>query len=92
MSLELHPRPTYYLRCRKALKSAEFPCKATAKIHKKSLRVMNLSGEHSCERDPDIKFEILAKNEMKELAETTSESNRSIFEKGTFSNDVQMDR
>ena len=48
-------RPTYYLRCRKALKSAEFPCKATAKIHKKSLRVMNMGGEHSCERDPDIR-------------------------------------
>ena len=59
MSIELHPcRPTYYLRCRKALKSAEFPCKATAKIHKKSLRVMNLSGEHSCERDPDIRDQI----------------------------------
>ena len=34
------------------------------------------------------RFEILAKNEMKELAETTSDSNRSILEKGTFTNDV----
>ena len=34
------------------------------------------------------RFEILAKNEMKELAETTSDSNRSILEKGTFTNEV----
>ena len=32
-------------------------------------------------RDPDVRLEILAKNEMKDIAETTSDSFRTIFDK-----------
>ena len=32
-------------------------------------------------RDPDVRLEILAKNEMKDIAETTSDSFRTIFDR-----------
>ena len=71
-----------FLKCRKGphnCKSGVIPCRATATIVKKTLQVIKLSGEHSCARDPDLRIEILAKNEMKELAETTSDNKRDIF-------------
>ena len=73
-------RKHFHLRCRN-FKSGLIPCRASALIKKKTLQVVKFSREHSCVRDPDLRFEILAKNEMKELAETTSDSFRAIFEK-----------
>ena len=70
-------RKLLYVRCRK-WRNGPIPCRATAKLSRKTLRVVNFTGEHSCVRDPDLRLEILAKKEMKELAETTSDKFKAI--------------
>ena len=66
------------VRCR-YFKSRPIPCRGSAHLDTETLQIVKLSGEHSCVKDPDLKYKIQMETEMKELAETTDFTFKDIF-------------
>ena len=64
----------------------DLKCKGHAYLERESLQIVRFTGEHSCVKDPDLKYEIQMETEMKELAETTSESFRDIYNRVCLKN------
>ena len=62
-------------RCRNWKKT----CRARVNLDPDTLRVIKLKRKHTCAKDPGLKDQIQMETEMKELAETTEESFRGIF-------------
>ena len=54
-------------------------CKGRAILDKKTLRVLKLSQSHCCTRDPDLKLIVQMQSEMKNLADTTRDKLKDIF-------------
>ena len=66
------------VRCR-YFKSRPIPCRGSVQLEPETLQVLKVSGEHSCVKDPDLKYKIQMETEMKELAETTDLAFKDIF-------------
>ena len=67
-------------------------CKGRAHVEQESLQVLKLIGEHSCERDRDLKYQIQMETEMKELAETTKDSYKDIYNRVCLKNPAMKSR
>ena len=65
-----------------------YQCKARVHIDADTLKVLKFRWMHCCSRDPDLKFQIKMENEMKNLAETTKDSLKDIFNKVCLNNPV----
>ena len=63
-------------------------CKGMVHIDADTLKVLRFRQMHSCPRDPDLKFQIQVENEMKKLAETTTDSLKDIYKKVCIKNPV----
>ena len=63
------------LRC----SSSQCQCIGRAHIDQETLKVLKFPWTHSCTRDPGLKFQLQMENEMENLAETTKDSSRDIF-------------
>ena len=61
-------------------------CKARAHVHPETLQVLKFPWIHSCTRDPDLKFQIQMENEMKNLADTTKDNLKDIYNKVCLKN------
>ena len=57
-------------------------CRGHAQIEKDTLRVIKMSGQHNCDQwmDPDQKVQIQMESKMKDLAMTTKDSFRKIYD------------
>ena len=65
------------LRC----SSSQRQCIGRAHIDQETLKVLKFPWTHSCTSDPYLKFQLQMENEMENLAETTEDSFRDIFNK-----------
>ena len=61
-------------------------CRGRAILKSETLQVLRFKGEHTCIGDPHLRFQIQMESEMKELAETTTDSCRGIFNRVCRSN------
>ena len=68
-----------HLKCRHSQRGL-IPCRATALLDRQTLQVLSMRGQHTCEKDPLLKYEIQAKSEMKDLAGSTNYSYKEIFD------------
>ena len=57
----------------------EYQNKASVYLEPITLQVLKFTGNHSCPKDPDMKYQIQMETEMKELAETTSDNLKEIY-------------
>ena len=57
-------------------------CCGTAQLENNNLRIIKISGEHSCDQwmDPDDKIQIQMESKMKDLAMTAEDSLRKIYD------------
>ena len=67
-------------------KLAKKHCKARANIDQDSLLVITRSGEHTCEQDPSQRIQIMMEGKMKNLAGTTGDSIRKIYDDVSLEN------
>ena len=65
------------LRC----SSSQRQCIGRAHIDQETLKVLKFPWIHSCTRDPDLKYQLQMETEMENLAETTKDRFRDIFDK-----------
>ena len=56
-------------------------CKGRAHIDPQTNKVLKFPRLHSCSRDPDRKLQMEMENEMRSLAETTSDSPKDIYDR-----------
>ena len=63
-------------------------CKGRVHIDGDTLKVVKFRQMHSCTKDPDMKLQIQLENEMKNLAETTKDSLKDIYNKVCLKNPV----
>ena len=63
-------------------------CKARVLIDPDSLKVLKFRWMHTCTRDPDMKFQIQMENEMKNLAKSTKDTLKDIYNKVCLKNPV----
>ena len=56
-------------------------CQKFAYLDQDSLLITKLVGEHSCNQDPELSIQLCMETEMKQLAATTSDDLRDIFDK-----------
>ena len=68
--------------------SIEKLCKGRAHLNPETLQVIKFPWIHSCTRDPDLKFQIQMENEMKDLAKTTKDNLKDIFNRVCLKNPV----
>ena len=61
-------------------------CKGRVHIDANTLKVIKFRQMHSCTKDPDHKFQIQMENEMKNLAETTKDDLKNIYNKVCLKN------
>ena len=61
-------------------------CKARAQMDEPTLRVIKRTEEHTCEQDPDQKIQLMLESEMKQLATTTGDSLRKIYDDVSLEN------
>ena len=70
------------LRC----SSSQRQCIGRAHIDQETLKVLKFPCAHNCTKDPDMKIQIQMEKEMKNLAETTTDGFRDIFDKVCLKN------
>ena len=76
---------TIVLRCMH-WKATKKNCKARATIDEESLLVISRFGEHCCDQDPLQRIQISMESKMKNLAATTGDSFRKIFDDVSLEN------
>ena len=81
----LQPNNILRAKCRKS-RTGSISCKACAYIEPVTLQVLKLTGKHSCAKDPDMKHQIQMETEMKEMAETTRDSFKAIYNRVCLKN------
>ena len=69
-----------WLKCSTNRSNRPIQCKGRAWVDPETLEVIKLPCLHSCRRDPDRKFQMEMENEMRRLAETTSDSPKDIYD------------
>ena len=55
-------------------------CEIIAYLEKETMRITKVIGEHSCNQDPELAEQLSMETEMKELAVTTMEDFRDIYD------------
>ena len=61
-------------RCRYSKK-----CRRYAYLEAETLKVIKFTGEHSCLKDPDLRFQIQMESEMKERAVASAQASKASF-------------
>ena len=61
-------------------------CKARAQMDEHTLQVTKRMEEHTCEQDPDQKIQLVLESKMKQLATTTGDSIRKIYDDVSLEN------
>ena len=69
-----------YVRCL-YFKKDPSRCRSCAYIEPESLRIVRVKGTHTCNPDPEWTEQIKMETEMKQLAATTNDSLRDIFDR-----------
>ena len=69
-----------YVRCL-YFKKDPSRCRSCAYIEPESLRIVEVKGKHTCNPDPELTEQIKMETEMKQLAATTNDSLRDIFDR-----------